>query len=245
MQPDVPAMGRREAALGPLGPGVLRCVPEQVAPTGESCLPDTFTGLGRNVLHGPKLSEPGTQAPRESRAHASKQAVGAHRLAASPPEEAWPVRSPRRWHGSFSLLCTAPWPTRACRQQHPPADGNPPPCRGKAEWESTLKLTPRGVTSSGPITPQRKDPLHKGKWITCGLQAALKTSHVADFHEVSPHLFQSSGHGRHAAHSAAHTPPASREDLDVHRTAAAFTTGLPERSLKLTSVVSQRFLNTL
>lgn len=147
MQPDVPAMGRWEAALGPLGPGVLCCVPEQVAPTGESCLPDTFTGLGRNVLHGHKLSEPGTHAPRESRAHASKQAVGAHRLAASPPEEAWPVRSPRRWHGSFSLLCTAPWPTCACRQQHPPADGNPPTVQG----EGRMGVHPQADPSRGHV----------------------------------------------------------------------------------------------
>lgn len=106
MHPDVPAMGRREAALGPLGRGVLCCVSEQVAPTGESCLPDTFTSLGRNVLHGPKLSEPGTHAPRESRAPTSKQEVGNHRPAVSPPK---PGRCGHRATGthSFSLLCAA------------------------------------------------------------------------------------------------------------------------------------------
>lgn len=245
MQPDVPAMGRWEAALGPLGPGVLRCVPEQVAPTGRAACPtlspvwEEMCCMATNCLNQelrlhekPRLMRPSKRsAPTDwQRVLPKKPGRCSHRAAGTAPS------------ASCAQLPGRPVPAGSSTLQ---PTGTPPPCRGKAEWESTLKLTPRGVTSSGPITPQRKDPLRKGKWITCGLQAALKTSHVADFHEVSPHLFQSSGHGRHAAHSAAHTPPASREDLDVHRTAAAFTTGLPQRSLKLTSVVSQRFLNTL
>lgn len=122
------------------------------------------------------------------------------------------------------------------------------PVQGEAGRGFTPCRALSGPRHRSPSRPRRRlRPRRQAcrVWATgCPREAAR----AADFHE-EPYPSQARGRGLHAAHGAAHAPPASREDSDVHWAAAPFTrrefTGPGQRLLKSTSVVSQWFLNTL
>lgn len=204
--PRRPATERREPAPGPLG----REVPQESA-AGP---PDAS---GEDCAAGPQLSEVGARAPRERRAPPSEPEVGAQHPAAESSRE--PGRCGHWAAGTraFSLSCTDPGPPRARWRQWrcAPADRGTAPCRGKAEREATLGPTPCRAALSGPLRPRQKDSLSEGQ-VRRGRAASStrETAHTG-FHEVSPHLSQARGHGRHRAHSAARAPPASRKDPNV------------------------------
>lgn len=174
MRPDGPAMERRKASAGPPGHGVPSCASVEVGPTGVRCMPAWCFGVEMCCV-APKLSEPGTGAPRESRPPVSEPAAGAHPRQQSSPRSLASVviGQPARTPSAFRVRipdCPAPAGSSNILQ----LIGNAP-VQGGGGTGVHPHAEPSQVRAIGAHRAHGGDSIFEGKRAACGLRAAPRS----------------------------------------------------------------------